>query len=186
MFEDIRRAFPNIPEEAVRLWILPLAQKEGWPPTRQHQWDVRVTGRLFSFWNAAEWEKMDVNLSEIPYSRGFADSMLGLREAYLLGVENDYWRLLGEDGRRRFNECYIYILKNQHFPQPPILSLNDTGKYDVVDGNHRFLGFITAKSAYKAYEEMNVAQQQEFLDSLNVENLSSPNSTQEVWICKPR
>jgi hypothetical protein len=41
MYETIRRDVPNIPEEAIRVWLLPFAEMLGWPPTIE-TWGLRL------------------------------------------------------------------------------------------------------------------------------------------------
>lgn len=183
MFEDIRRDFPNIPEEAVRLWIEPLAQRNGWPVN--DGWDERITGETFTFWNNAVWEKLEVNLAEVEYSSGHHGMMRGLFEAYVQGAENDYWRLLGEDGKRRFRRAADFIIKNEVFPQPPILTIDELGRYEALDGNHRFLAYVIAYRTHEQFLASSREDQLAFLTSIEKESFSPPRDIQEVWICRP-
>jgi hypothetical protein len=183
MFEDIRRGFSNIPEEVVRLWIEPLAQNNGWPVT--DGWDRRITGEDFTFWNDATWEKLEVNLAEVQYSPGHNGMIRGLFEAYIQGIENNYWRLLGEDGKRRFRRARDFIIRNEVFPQPPILMIDELERYEALDGNHRFLGYIIAYRTHEQFLASSPEDQSAFLASINQETFSPPRDIQEVWICKP-
>lgn len=183
MFDEIRRDLPNIPEEAVQLWIEPLAQKNGWPVS--DGWDMRITGEPFSFWNDAIWEKTRLDLTQIEFSRGHKNMMRGLHDAYISGVQNDYWRLLGNDGKTRFQRAFHFVVRNQVFPQPPILLLNEMGQYEALDGNHRFLAYVLAFRTHEQFLTSSEVEQAAFLFTLNRQSFEPPHNTQEVWVCTP-
>lgn len=183
MFDEIRRDLPNIPEEAVQLWIEPLAQKNGWPVL--DGWDMRITGEPFSFWNDATWEKTRLDLTQIEFSRGHNNMVRGLHDAYISGVQNDYWMLLGNDGKTRFQRAFHFVVENQVFPQPPILLLNEIGQYEALDGNHRFLAYVLAFRVHEQFLTSSEVEQAAFLSTLNRQNFEPPQNTQEVWVCTP-
>jgi hypothetical protein len=185
MYDALHAAAPNIPEEVIRLWLLPFAEGGGFPVPQDNQWDKKKTGEEIQFWNASEWEKTTVDLSTLPYSRSYDDTMRGLRDAYHRGIQNAYWDTLGEDGKRRYENCYRYILRNRTFPQPPILSLNDVGRYDILDGNHRFFAYVSAEATGRQFEAATPQEQEAFLAVLGGERFEYPHLEQEIWICRP-
>ncbi|MEK7516389.1 MAG: hypothetical protein AAB562_02225 [Patescibacteria group bacterium] len=186
MYEVITKVAPNIPEEVIKLWLLPFANERGFPPPSTDKWDIKITGETIAFWNDACWDKVNIDLSSIEYSKSYFDVMRGLNDAYNRGVKNDYWEHLGEDGKKRYNSFLVYILKNRKFPQPPILTINDVGKYEVLDGNHRFFGFVSAEKIYAELKSASPEQKQSFLKTLKVLTVEPPHITQEVWVCKPK
>jgi len=172
-FEEIKNSFTNIPDEVIRLWIEPISLKEGWPV--KNGWDVRVTGEDFLFWNDSNWQKKEVDLSKLDYSRLYFDMIRGLLDAYIYNVNNSYKDLLGVDGKKRFQSALMYISKNGTFPQPPVLCVNEIGKYEILDGNHRFFAFKIAEEAY--YEGLRKDN--------NMMGIKRPDLIQELWICHP-
>jgi len=185
MEERIKADAPNIPDEVIRLWLLGFAEHRGWPPAENGDWDLSVAGEPISFWNDAVWEKVNLDLSTLPYSRGYFDSMRGLRDAYVNNVDNQYSRDLGEDGKRRYGRCLKYIAANRVFPQPPILVLTELGEFDVLDGNHRFIAYISTERAYEDFIRATPEAQAAFLESIGSETFQLPHVIQEVWVCRP-
>lgn len=183
ILKNIKIEFPNLPIEVINLWIFPIAEKKGWPPSEHNQWDKKVSGEQFSFWNDAKWEKVTLNLGEINYSQSYFNTMIGLRDAYMEGKQNNYALL--ENGKQRFLNCLRYILENGKFPQSPILCLDEFNEYCVLDGNHRFCAFLSAERLYKEYQT-NSIEEQEFLKKMEIANIKLPNIEQEVWICIPK
>jgi hypothetical protein len=184
MYETIQLGVPNIPEEAIRLWLLPFAEHLGWPPTRD-TWGFKIGQEPIEFWNDAAWSKETINLSELDYSRGYHDTMRGLHEAYIQGINNIYFQDLGEDGKSRFTRSLRYIVENQRFPQPPIIYPNELGAFEIMDGNHRFFSYVMAQRNYEAFSASSEEQKIRFLEGSRLKEFNEPLAEQEVWICRP-
>ena len=183
--EEIKLNFPKFPDEVIEFCLFPIAETEGGLPSKENAWDTRVFGEKLNFWHDSEWKKTEVNLNSIPFSKMYVDTMKGMQDAYIDGIENSYWKHLGENGKRRFQKCLTYILKNSKFPVAPILITDEIGRHQVMDGNHRFLGLIVAERFYKEYQTLSLENRQKFLDGFKITSLKAPDSIQEVWICKP-
>ena len=121
MLEQIKKDLPNFPEEVITLWLLPYAEKLGWPPSEHERWNNILADKLLSVWQKTVWEKRTVDLSEIPRSRRCNEKVRGMFEAFVLGRENDYSRGLGEEGKNKFISLLKLILETGVFPEPPIL-----------------------------------------------------------------
>ena len=163
----IKKELFNIPEEVIEIWIFPIAKKKAWPPSEHNQWD-----------------KVTINLGEINYSQSYSNTMIGLRDAYMKGKQNNYASL--ENGKQRFLNCLKYILENGKFPQPPILCLDEFNEYCILDGNHRFCAFLSAERLYKEYQTNSIEEQKIFLKTMEIANIKLPNIEQEVWMCVPK
>ena len=183
-FNKIKEELFNVPEEVISLWIMPIAEIKGWPLSEHDQWDKKVTGELFSFWNDATWEKKILDLEKIKYSNTYYDAMNGLNDAYINDKPNNYSSLI--NGNKRFFSCLKYILENEDFPKPPIMCLNEINEYEVLDGNHRFFAFSKALKIYEEYKMLPNQEQIKFLKKLEINNIVPTNINQEVWICKPK
>lgn len=180
----IKEELFNIPEEVINLWIIPIAEINGWPPLDYDQWDKKVTGESFSFWNDAAWEKKILNLEKIDYSSIYYDTMKGLNDAYINDKLNSYSSLT--NGKERFFNCLKYILENGNFPKPPIICLDEIDKYQILDGNHRFFAFLKSLKIYEEYKMLSSKEQDVFLKKLGIGKIVPININQEVWICRPK
>ncbi|MEK7649592.1 MAG: hypothetical protein AAB367_01320 [Patescibacteria group bacterium] len=183
-YNKVQSSVPNIPEEVVRLWLLPWVKTLGWPPSGRI-WNLRLGGESIAFWNDATWKKEKLHLPSLPYSPGYFDTMQGLHEAYIQGKENPYSRDLGENGRRRFHRSLKYIVKHRIFPKPPILYPNEIEKYEIMDGNHRFFALIAATRISEEIAEYALEEKKMFLEKMDIAELLPPENIQEVWVCRP-
>ncbi|MFZ3020295.1 MAG: hypothetical protein WA051_02130 [Minisyncoccia bacterium] len=185
MLDELKKIAPNIPDEVIKIWLLPFAEGVGLP-TKDNEWDKKKTGEKIKFWDDAKWEKIKIDLSKIDYSKTYFDAMKGLHEAYVQGIHNDYSKLLGEDGKKRFWSAFVYIIKNGKFPQPPIMATDEIGKYQLLDGNHRFFAFIRVEDVYLTYEQLSVSEKENFLEHIKMSAFNRPDICQEVWVCTPK
>lgn len=109
-----------------------------------------------------------------------------MHDAYSFGQDNEYRRILGQDGKSRYLSVIKYILKNGSLPKPLVL-IHEYKTYTVVDGNHRLLAW---KSATQLLKEFHVAPsdvKNELLQSLikwGINIIVPLKENNPAWIAK--
>lgn len=181
--EDLMKDLPNIPKEVVSSWLYSICNK--WPLTNVDGWDVRKTGEKIQFWNDGKWEKLNLNFSKINFAKNYQDTMIGLFDAYLRGQKNAYWNALGQNGKQRFLNAFSFIVDNGVFPVPPVLMIDEAGKYQVLDGNHRFFALQMAFKSYNELSKLDKMEQDSFLKSCSASSFHEPQEEQAIWVCRP-
>jgi hypothetical protein len=170
MIDEISNDLPNFPEEVVEQWLLPFAVDEGWPPESE-RWKYLLNNTDLNYWREINWQLEEVNFSDISLSNSAKLQIQGLLDAYLNGVENEYWHSLGERGKDRFQFQLHQLIDYGVFLLPPVL-VDHGDSYDIMDGNHRI-------AAYVAWQTLQLNEK--FVTMLG-KNPVKLNETQRIWI----
>ncbi len=112
-----------------------------------------------------------------------------MRDAYRFDVDNLFAQLI-PDGKRRHIDAMMYILKHGKFPSP-ICLLHELQYYSIVDGNHRFVAWLTAREAANAvlmaeakrWEPEKIAAVRRGLsEKWEIKSINPISDFQETWI----
>jgi len=142
MIEKIKKDLPNFPAEIIKDWLLFYANDIGWPPDHE-RWQGILFCKTLQFWQSVSWNKQDLNLSEVLFSRKTNEIFEGLKEAYVYNKEN-FFSKNNPSGERRYLNAFKYIIQEGQFPKP-ICILRENDQYSIVDGNHRYTAWWASR-----------------------------------------
>jgi hypothetical protein len=184
----VQADLPNFPAEVIEIWLLPFARELGWPPERSSDpWTfrLRMAGEGLEYWRSVTWELVDADLAALPLADDFTACPRGMYEAYVSGVENAYAGMRDRGGMRRYMRVCKSMLETGLFPRP-IIMRERSGRYDVVDGNHRYLAWSTVPLLRSVLPKLPQERASEILHKLKekwgIAELAPLSPTQPVWI----
>lgn len=128
IFNKIAIDLPNFPEEIIQNWLLPIAKKNGWPPTEETMGGI-LKFQSIDYWKNIIWEKQSLKFSEIIFSPGYQKMI----EEMIYNYENGKKSL--PDSTERIDYFIDIIKKNE--PLKPITLIFTKNGLDIADGNHR-------------------------------------------------
>jgi hypothetical protein len=167
---DIKKTLPNMPDDVIDVWLLPLANQEGmgWPPPNpmgQHRWNYILGEKPLEWWSEVSWQLQKTDCSFSKLSNGSRRTVQQMLAAHVDGVTNLYGKLDGE--KERFKPALRHIIKHGSFPRPIVTVATPSG-LTVVDGNHRMAAFVASQSA-----------EDELLKRVGA---NRPSAEQEIWV----
>jgi hypothetical protein len=115
---DIKSDLPHWPDEAIKLWLLDLANRSdtGWPPPDPlglHPWAFILGFRPLSWWREVSWKREKTNCS-------FSNLCQGTKAIVTRMLAEKANGTIDEETRNRFKKAADYILINGGFREPPI------------------------------------------------------------------
>lgn len=188
-FDLIKRDLPNFPDDVIRDWLLPYAEEIGWPPTHS-RWRGILSQRPLPFWTSVTWSQQDLDLSTLPYSEPALEALNGLKDAVTSDQENEFARGI-PNFKVRIKSALQYILEYGNFPRPiSILRQND--EHDVVDGNHRMVGWYLSRIFVEQlkYDNANgLLEQREDMEKRlrekwGIKSVAPGSLIQRVWLAQ--
>jgi hypothetical protein len=138
MIEKIKIDLPNFPDEVIRDWLAPYAERIGWLPEEKN-WNGILFDRPLTFWQQIVWSKKKIDLNKVKYSVVSEKLFAEMKNAHLNKVENCYYRNVGS--KDRYVKSLKYLMSTGKFPRP-ICLLKEEEFYSVVDGNHRMVAYL--------------------------------------------
>lgn len=181
LLKKIKTTVPDIPDEIVQLWLLPFAQKFGWPPIDSDDWRDKMASESIDFWNGASWKQTEIDPIEQGYSYICEHTIEGLINACVYGQQNMEARMMGADSKERFFRALDYMLQHGVFPSRPIVYKERGGRYSILDGSHRIASLVMSKQLNALPEE----KLKEWKLFLKISNLVPPKKIQKIWLCEP-
>jgi hypothetical protein len=121
-----------MPDEVVSEWLVERVESRGWPPQGPY-WDLLLRGYSPEDWRAFTWEKMELELSSLPFSQKSSRLMTSLAAARFRGVINEYSGI--ENSHDRMQSIAQYV--NDSGRLPGFVTLIHDGDWEIVDGSHR-------------------------------------------------
>ena len=89
MFDVIKKDLPNFPDEIIRDWLEPPANREKWPPDEKSiAWRGILLKRPLEFWQKVDWKKVQLNLEQIQLSPDSQETIVVMHQAYVLNEKN--------------------------------------------------------------------------------------------------
>ena len=129
-----------MPDVVFNLWLVPLAEKKGWPfveptdDTSNTTWHDALGGLPLKTWVDVEWSMIEIEPKiELfnPYGQLILRLMIDSLAQPVLQV-----RLKLESTEERLALCAEYIRQHGCLPAP-IIVMRRNGWLDLVDGSHR-------------------------------------------------
>lgn len=151
MFQKIKKSLPNVPDEVLHLWLVPIAEGGyGWPPPEYDlgKWRYVLALKSLDYWNKVRWEKIkhrfdNASIFAMTDNPLIGSSVAGIIEAHTQQKTNAFSNLV--DGKARFFSLVEYVLEHRTLPAPPII-LQSTKGLEIIDGNHRLAALTHARS----------------------------------------
>ncbi len=148
-FEQVRKIFPNFPEEAFSLWLDEKIRELGWPPAVT-AWNRALAGYPILYWQKLNWIRRDIHLSFEklgPLSRKVVN---GLMETNVLGKQNPYSDSV-RDTKARFDAIFQKVVESRNVPGTLVL-LEDGAFYEILTGEHR-VSVICAMRQFPEFQQ---------------------------------
>jgi hypothetical protein len=116
-----------------------------------------------------------------PTAQSLIDQM---RKAYVNKEDNFCNRFMGTGGNHSFVASLKYMMEYGNFPKSPIFMKEDN-KYEILDGNHRFLAHIVWKECCETLDKIMGEEKDKHIEIIKnggkLSKISKPNIFQEVW-----
>ena len=144
----IQAVLPAFPAEVVREWLLPCANRHGWPPAvlpalvPPGKWGGILLGRSLAFWQNIQWarEERALILGDLdPESQTILGAMIS---AHFRTEPNAYSNESG--GKRRVDWAFIQLSDHGVIPGRVVL-LGSNDWLEVADGFHRLAAYFAYK-----------------------------------------
>jgi hypothetical protein len=148
-FADIKRDLPNWPDEVIREWLLPLANRPdtGWPPPEplgKHPWKYILGGRPLSWWKEVTWKPEEQEVRFDTLSNGSKRIVRDMIDGHVNRVPNTYFHW--PESKARFLSAGRYVSEHGTFPKPPV-AIHLPDGWSVLDGNHRVTALCFRQAA---------------------------------------
>lgn len=145
MFDAIKADLPNLPDEVISMWLLPMAMAgKGWPPDPHGlgSWRYILGLKSLDYWRKTQWDQTTHSLEFNTLCPETRISLDHLFRAHALGEKNEYSNL--KDGKERFNSVFQYVRSHGVIPRPAIIRHKENG-LSLLDGNHRVSALTAAR-----------------------------------------
>ena len=145
---------PHAPDEVLNEWLVPYAQRLGWPPSPDRnsrplgRWRWILSGRPLAFWARVRWRREEGPLESSDLDEGSQQTLRDLYDAYVHGIPNAY--SIGiTDGKQRLGKALAYVQKHGYVPSV-IVFLENGSRLSVIDGHHRLVAYFMNKERWFA------------------------------------
>ena len=137
----IQKILPNTPSEVISIWLAPIADTHGWPPTQDNDWRyVLGKDRNLEYLQSLKWSLDEIELKPdliVPYDRQI---VIDLFRSHVLKKTTVYSMVMS-NGLERFQNSCDYLKREGILPKPIILE--QLGKqFHIFDGYHRVTAFF--------------------------------------------
>lgn len=186
MFDKIKTDLPNFPDEIIKDWLISHMCAESWPPDlHSASWRGILLKKSLDFWKGVEWRKIELDLENIYFSGESNNALKEMNDAYVLKQQNAFTGV----GEKRFIDAFIYFLRKGIFPKP-ILLLKEGDTYEIADGHHRCLAWVTARRMYQLLIDSPSDEKTRLVESLkhkySIDEVVMPPKTQNVWVASSK
>ena len=129
-----------MPDEVIEVWLVPHAQRAGWPPTKSNYWwFILGRDRDLDDLKRLRWQRETLALTPTMLAPRHLVIVGGLVQTYVLKKDTIFSEI--SDGADRFRRCCDFLKERGVFPRPVTLERTATG-LDVLDGHHRLTAFF--------------------------------------------
>lgn len=182
----IKQTLPLFPDEVIKLWLEPYANIYGWPPeasTNPFKWYGILLGEGLKLWRLVTWEKELINLDNAQWGPKTLEMADGMWRAHIQSEKNFYSTIT--DGKNRYLRATAYFLERGTFPKPIVL-LHEQDKYEIADGNHRFLAFRSTRQVHLDMQVATTDQVERFRHTLlskwKISQIADLRDSHWVWV----
>ena len=140
---------PHAPDEVLNEWLVPYAERLGWPPSPDRssppldRWRGILSGRSLAFWACVRWRREEGPLESSELDQKSQQTLLDLYDAYVRGIPNAYGIEI-TDGKQRLINALAYVQKHGYVPSV-IVFLESGSRLSVIDGHHRLIAYFMNK-----------------------------------------
>jgi hypothetical protein len=176
MFNKIKESLPNLPDDVISSWLVPIAEGGyGWPPTAVGlgNWRYVLCRKSLDYWRKTIWKNEKVTLEEKELCPSSIVSVRGLIGTYVFNQINEYSNL--ENGPLRFQRLLEFIHENGTLPVPPVMKRQQNG-LETLDGNHRVAALVYIRALWR---------HEQHKPSLLKEGYTIPTDTHTTWTFIP-
>jgi hypothetical protein len=144
-----RNLLTNMPDELFSLYMEPLIEEYGWPfssqdsPTNMPWWQL-FDGLQFRTICQLSWERSEIAFSLRLFHRYARTQILGLLQAHILGINNEYASI--PNTKARFHRARDFIARTGRMPVPVVL-IQDPEGLRILDGNHRLAAMASSPNS---------------------------------------
>jgi hypothetical protein len=158
MKASIQELFPNFPDDIIAQWLLPLAEKDGWPPLEidgvicDEKWKAYLGPHpSIDYWQNIEWVLKEIDLSYEDLGWASKSIVTQVVQSAILGVDRHTVERCIPGSRNTFLKAVSHLSQYGVYPKPPVLVFMDS-KYEIVDGTHRISAFLYCAGLLKKVE----------------------------------
>jgi hypothetical protein len=133
-FDQVRKIFPNFPEEIFALWLDEKIGELGWPPAGT-DWDRSLVGYPILYWKKLKWVRQDIPLTFERLGPLSRKTINGLMETNVLEKYNQYSDSV-KNTKARFDAIFKTVIDTREIPGTLVL-LDEGSFYEILSGDHR-------------------------------------------------
>ena len=167
-FEKIKKDLPNFPDDIVEQFLLPFANKLGWPPENckndaNNRWKDILRSNDLAYLRQLEWNKKTLKLSPHELLPKDCEMVVDLMRTNVQGQFTFYSEM--SDSKERFDRICLYL--KQECVYPRTVAIERIGeKYRILDGCHRLSAYFYLCGWFNIKDDkvpcLNVAEEQEY------------------------
>lgn len=181
LFGLIKTDLPNFPDDVITDWLLPYAERMGWPPTGSRWAAILPNG--IGFWKNVKWEQKKITI-DVPLTVPAASAIMGMHASYNLKQDNAYAQI--DNGNERYMSAVKHFAETGKLPKPIVLLKQPGGLHDIMDGSHRYLAWNATVKLHKELQQVDDERRRAFLDKIKtgwgITNVAALQPTQDAWI----
>ena len=173
-FDGIKADLLNVPDDAVKVWLAPLADGGyGWPPPKSDggKWRCALLNKTLDYWQKTTWLRIEHPLDWRSISLGSRHSINGLIEAHISNVQNEYSKIY--NSAARFQNISTHMRLHGVLPQPAAMMQTFSG-LEIIDGNHRLAALVALRLLWERMPEKMVEA-----------NIAKPADKQPILLVTP-
>ena len=142
MIFQLETDLPDWPSVIREKWLLPEAERKGWPPSPQNDWSYAIgVERDLTYLQNLRWSLEEFVLKPNMLSNQTRSLLIRMFKGYYLRDPMEMTFTSFEGGRERFFSLLEYLNQHRDYPWPPVLERVSDG-YTILDGSHRSLAAL--------------------------------------------